>query len=287
MKMKVIASGVSLIALSLISVMINLITYRKNPKNYTRSLNKFTMRTSNIMCLYGIIGISIAIVGFVGLLITNGLEDDLDIIVMMMTIITIIIAFFVMGLACLLCPIPGFWDIAVDGDDITVIKLWLFRKSFKISEIDKVVMKTGDMRVYIKGKKRPAFMVNAMMKGVNNFLKRMDKEGLLVEDDRPQTNAEKEEYLDKDEIKKITDKNYFISIGVTLLSLASIYIIKQFILVFLILAIIPLIAWGWLDCIRYTPHKAEQVYKANRVAGKMSLIGFVLFVVFVICSKLF
>ncbi len=242
------------------------------------------MRTSNTMCLYGILGVGIAIAGFIGYLWQNGLEDDLDIIVMMMTII---IAFFVMGLACLLCPMPGFWDIVVDGDDITVIKLWVFRKSFKISEIDKVVMKIGDMRVYIKGKKRPAFMVDAMMKGVNNFLKRMDKEGILVEDDRPDANAEKEDYLDKEQEEKITDKNYFISIGVALLSLVYMFVIKQFVSVFWISAIIPFIAWGWLECIRYTPHKKEQVYKANRVAGKMSLIGFVLFVVFVICNKLF
>ncbi|WP_147403506.1 hypothetical protein [Roseburia sp. AM51-8] len=182
---------------------------------------------------------------------------------------------------------PGFWDIVVDGDDITVIKLWLFRKSFKISEIDKVVMKIGDMRVYIKGKKRPAFMVDAMMNGVNNFLKRMDKEGILVEDDRPQANAEKEEYLDKDQEAKITDKNYFISVGVAVLSLIYMIMIRQFISVFLISAVIPFVAWGWLECIRYTPHKEEKVYKANKVAGKMSLIGFILFAVFVIVDMIF
>lgn len=284
MKTKIIVSVVSLIALSLISGMINLITYRKNPKNYTRSLNKFTMRTSNTMCLYGILGVGIAIAGFIGYLWQNGLEDDLDIIAMMMTII---IAFFVMGLACLLCPMPGFWDIVVDGDDITVIKLWLFRKSFKISEIEKCIMLTGDIRVYCKGKKRAAFMVDAMMNGVNNFLKRMDKEGILVEDNRPDANAEKEEFLDKDKIEKITDKNYFISIGVTLLSLIYMLIIKQFISAFLISAIIPFIAWGWLECIRYTPHKKEQVYKANRVAGKMNLIGVILFIIFVIVDMIF
>ncbi len=284
MKTKIIVSVVSLIALSLISGMINLITYRKNPKNYTRSLNKFTMRTSNTMCLYGILGVGIAIAGFIGYLWQNGLEDDLDIIAMMMTII---IAFFVMGLACLLCPMPGFWDIVVDGDDITVIKLWLFRKSFKISEIEKCIMLTGDIRVYCKGKKRAAFMVDAMMNGVNNFLKRMDKEGILVEDNRPDANAEKEEFLDKDKIEKITDKNYFISIGVTLLSLIYMLIIKQFISVFLISAIILFIAWGRLECIRYTPHKKEQVYKANRVAGKANLIGVILFILFVIVDMIF
>ena len=284
MKTKIITSMVSLIALSLISGMINLITYRKNPKNYTRSLNKFAMRTSNLMCLYGSIGFCVALFLFVGyFLIANGFEDTFSGIAMMSAIIGL---FFIMGLICFLCPMPGFWDIIVDGDDITVIKLWVFRKSFKISEIDKVVMKIGDMRVYVKGKKRPAFMVDAMMNGVNNFLKRMDKEGILVEDDRPQANAEKENYLDKDQEEKITDKNYFISIGVALLSLIYQWITEQIFSVFLISSIVPFVAWGWLECIRYTPHKKEQVYKANRIAGKMSLIGFVLFVVFVICNKL-
>ena len=284
MKTKIIASVVSLIALSLISGMIDLLTYRKNPKNYTKSLNKFTMRTSMTMCLYGVIGVGIATLGFVGYLWQYGLEDELSVFAVMMTII---IVFFVMGLACFLYPMPGVWDIVVDGEDITVIKFWVFRKSFKISDIEKCVMLTGDIRVYCKGRKRAAFMIDAMMKGVNNFLKRMDKEGIPVEDNRPDANAEKEDYLDKDQEAKITDKNYFISVGVAVLSLIYMIMIRQFISVFLISAIIPLVAWGWLECIRYTPHKAEQVYKANKVAGKMNLIGFILFVVFVVFYMFF
>ena len=213
-----------------------------------------------------------------------GLEDELSVFAVMMTII---IVFFVMGLACFLYPMPGVWDIVVDGEDITVIKFWVFRKSFKISDIEKCVMLTGDIRVYCKGRKRAAFMIDAMMKGVNNFLKRMDKEGIPVEDNRPDANAEKEDYLDKDQEAKITDKNYFISVGVAVLSLIYMIMIRQFISVFLISAIIPLVAWGWLECIRYTPHKAEQVYKANKVAGKMNLIGFILFVVFVVFYMFF
>lgn len=286
MKTKIIASGVSLIALSLISGMIDLLTYRKNPKNYTRSLNKFTIRTPATMCLYGIMGVGMASLLFIGyFLLANGFDEGTPSGTTMMVVI--IGVAFALGLVCFLYPMPGFWDIVVDGDDITVIKLWLFRKSFKISEIDKVVMKIGDMRVYIKGKKRPAFMVDAMMNGVNNFLKRMDKEGILVEDDRPQANAEKEEYLDKDQEAKITDKNYFISVGVAVLSLIYMIMIRQFISVFLISAVIPFVAWGWLECIRYTPHKEEKVYKANKVAGKMSLIGFILFAVFVIVDMIF
>lgn len=82
--------------------------------------------------------------------------------------------FLVMGLICFLYPMPGVWDIVVDGDDITVIKFWVFRKSFKISEIEKCVMLIGDTRVYCKGRKRIAFMLDDMMNGVNNFLKWMD-----------------------------------------------------------------------------------------------------------------
>lgn len=286
MKTTIIASGVSLIALSLISGMIDLLTYRKNPKNYTRSLNKFTIRTSATMCIYGIMGVGMASFLFIGyFLLANGFDEGSPSVTTMM--VGIVGMIFALGLVCFLYPMPGFWDIVVDGEDITVIKLWLFRKSFKISEIDKVVMKIGDMRVYIKGKKRPAFMVDAMMKGVNNFLKRMDKEGIPVEDNRPQANAEKEEYLNKEQEEKITDKNYFISAGVMLLSLIYQWITEQIFSVFLISSIVPFVAWGWLECIRYTPHKEEQVYKANRVAGKMNLIGVILFILFVICSKLF
>ena len=245
MKTKIIASMVSLLALSLISGMIDLLTYRKNPKNYTKSLNKFTIRTSAVMCIYGIMGVGMAAFLFVGyFLIANGFEDKISGIAMMSTIIIVL---FVMGVVCLLYPMPRFWDIVVDGDDITVIKLWLFKKSFKISEIEKCIMQTGDVRVYCKGKKRAAFMFDAMMNGVNNFLKRMDKEGILVEDNRPKANAEKEDYLDKDEIEKITDKNYFISIGATLLGPIYSLLIKQRISDLLISSITPFIAWLCLE----------------------------------------
>ncbi len=285
MKTKIIASGVSLIALSLISGMIDLLTYRKNPKNYTRSLNKFTIRTPATMCIYGIMGVGMASLLFIGyFLLANGFDEGTPSGTTMMVVI--IGVAFALGLVCFLYPMPGFWDIVVDGDDISVIKFWVFRKSFKISDIEKCIMLTGDIRIYSKGRKRAAFMIDAMMNGVNNFLKRMDKEGIPVEDNRPNANAEKEDYLNKDQEEKITDKNYFISIGVALLSLICQLMTGEVLSIFLISAVIPFVAWGWLECIRYTPHKADKVYKANNAAGKMNLIGFVLFVVFVICNKL-
>ena len=286
MKTTIIASMVSLIALTLISGMVDLLTYRKNPKNYTRSLNKFTMRTSMTVCLYGIISIGIFSFLFIGyFFVANGINEGDTSGNVMMLIITGV--FLITGLVCFVGPMPGFWDIAVDGDNITVRKFWVFRKSFKISEIKKCVILTGDIRVYCKGRTRAAFMVDAMMKGVNNFLKRMEKEGISVEDNRPTANADKEEYLNKDQEEKITDKNYFISIGVALLSLIYQWITGQIFSVFLISSIVPFVAWGWLECIRYTPHKAEQVYKANKAAGKMSLIGFILFIIFVIVDMIF
>lgn len=284
MKTKIIASAVSIIALSFISGMIDLITYKKNPKNYTRSINKFTIRTSSTTCLYGVIGFLMGTGFFFGLWYHGLFEYEPRQIIVLMTIV---FGFLAMGLVCLLAPLPRFWDVVVNGNDITIIKFFVFTKSFKVSDIEKCVMTVGDIRVYMKGRKRVAFLVDAMTKGVTNFLKRMEKEGILVEDNRPAANAEKENFLTKKQEEKITDKNYIISLGGAIGIIGYVLLTDQVLSVLVIPAIVLVFVWLWLETIRYTPHEAEKVYHANKITGKINMVALIAFAIMVLVTKLF
>lgn len=85
-------------------------------------------------------------------------------------------------LVSVVATVPRVWDVVVDGDEITVINLFVFRRKYRISDITHCVKTTGSIRVYVKGKKRTAFLVDAMNDGVDNFIKRMEKENVQIID---------------------------------------------------------------------------------------------------------
>ena len=77
-------------------------------------------------------------------------------------------------------PIKGIWDVRVDGDDVTVVKAFLFRRHWKISKISHCKMGRGGLKVYVEGRKRKAFFVDGMCEHFSNFMKRMEKEGKQI-----------------------------------------------------------------------------------------------------------
>lgn len=80
-----------------------------------------------------------------------------------------------LGLFCMAATIPGFWDILVDGDNITVVLCWIIKKHFKFSEIRCVVFRYGEAWVYINKRKRRAFMVDTWNVNYDVFEKRLKK----------------------------------------------------------------------------------------------------------------
>ncbi|WP_072918633.1 hypothetical protein [Pseudobutyrivibrio xylanivorans] len=73
----------------------------------------------------------------------------------------------------------------VDGDDITVIKLFILKKQTKFSELSKVEIANNNyIKVFKSGRKRTFFLIDPMMKGKNNFLKRIEKENIPLFDKR-------------------------------------------------------------------------------------------------------
>ena len=147
------------------------IMQRRNHKQ-TQSLKKFTVRTItdvSIVCAVGAIFVIGAMV--------FALIDEPEIFKKNTFIMIIVVALLGLMFLGRIAPLKGVWDICVDDNDVTVIKVFLFKSHWKISDISYCKMKRGGMNVYINGRKKKAFFVDAMTDHFDNFIKRMEKEG--------------------------------------------------------------------------------------------------------------
>lgn len=86
----------------------------------------------------------------------------------------IIFGIFVgIGLFLLIVTFPGADEIHVDHEDITRKRAWIFKKHWTFAQIDYAKVDHNGMHVYIKGKKRQAFLVDNYYNGYSNFKKRL------------------------------------------------------------------------------------------------------------------
>lgn len=180
---------VYIIIIAVVSGLIDLMTYKKSPKRYTRSIYHFTVRAPLSLAGLGAFGF----VCLVGILLFCFLNPEN--IVRWQTNSLFRGVFYVLiapGIFLMVVPLPRVWDVVVDGDDITIIKLFIFKKKFHIGDIRRCVMKTGEVWVYVQNRKRVAFLVDASCNGVDNFMKRMEKETVEIIDKRPKPKGEEE-----------------------------------------------------------------------------------------------
>lgn len=147
----------------------------KKNRTTTRSLNKFTARTIMDVAYICAMGVAmwIAFIVFILLSEPERLDDGRFMMIFVpLTVIWLVITFWGM-----LAPVKGVWDIVVDGDDVTVIKAFIFKRHWKISNISYCRVKRGGMNVYVEGRRGKAFFIDAMTDHYSNFIKRMEKEG--------------------------------------------------------------------------------------------------------------
>ena len=147
------------------------IMQRRNHKQ-TQSLKKFTVRTItdvSIVCAVGAIFVIGAMV--------FALIDEPEIFKKNTFIMIIVVALLGLMFLGMIAPLKGVWDICVDDNDVTVIKVFLFKSHWKISDISYCKMKRGGLNVYVNERKKKAFFVDAMTDHFDNFIKRMEKEG--------------------------------------------------------------------------------------------------------------
>ena len=155
------------ILVTMVPFIVDMLNEKKESKDYTKSLDKFTIRTGNTIVYFGVIWFVIITVILVGLIYHGQVFPAAE--------IGIFILFYSMALICFLYPAPRFWDIVVDEDNITVIKFFVFTKKTTFSEIAKVEIANNNyLRIYINGRNRAFFLIDPMMNGKNNFLKRIE-----------------------------------------------------------------------------------------------------------------
>ena len=150
------------------------IMQKRNHKT-TKSLNKFSIRTISDVSFICAIGALFLL----GVLIWGFWSEPEKFYSKryLMIIIPLSIIWFGVTFFGMIAPLKGVWEIKVEGDNITVIKMFIFRRHWKISNISYCKMKRGGLNVYVNARKKKAFFVDGMTDHFDNFIKRMEKEG--------------------------------------------------------------------------------------------------------------
>jgi hypothetical protein len=166
------------IVVTVVPLILDLISYKKEPKNYTKSLDKFIIRTGKSIIFIGIGWFVLSSVILVGVMHQEGVEFT-------PAIAGMFVVFYFLALLSFLYATPRFWDIVVNGDSIKVIKFFIFTKKTAFSEITKVEIANNNyLKIYKDGRKKAFFLIDPMMNGKNNFLKRIEKENIQLIDNR-------------------------------------------------------------------------------------------------------
>mgnify|MGYP006939744481 FL=1 len=199
----------SMITIFVVSLVMSLLTKNKTDKK-TSSIYKFTVRPGSA-CRYIAI---LCTAFFIGLLVLSYFVGEQS--------VTVYVGFGVfaaVGLFLLIETLPGAEEIHVDHDDIEVQLAWFYKKHWSFSQIDYTVSDPNKgTRVYMKGRKRQAFVVDNMFTGITNFEKRLKHDNIEI---RVKTHT-------PEEIEKIKKKwdiaSWLLVIGIVLVC-AIVYVL--------------------------------------------------------------
>lgn len=132
------------------------IMQKRNNKT-TKSLNKFSIRTISDVSFICAIGALFVLVVFIW-----GFWSEPENFCSkryLMFIIPFSIIWFGVTFFGMIAPLKGVWEIKVEEDNITVIKMFIFRRHWKISNISYCKMKRGGLNVYVNARKKKHFLL--------------------------------------------------------------------------------------------------------------------------------
>ncbi|MGI5887830.1 MAG: DUF6560 family protein [Oscillospiraceae bacterium] len=164
---------IALLSAFVVSIVLNLVLGRNQSKPNSANMYHFTARGNRSLIWVGCVGVGLFAVIELGAYFSH--QE-------MPMILTVLMAIFIAipGLILCIMPIPGMWEMRVDDDDVTIRILFAIKKHWKISDIERCVAVTGEMRVYVKGRKRRAFLVDGMFDHYNTFVDRMQAEQIPI-----------------------------------------------------------------------------------------------------------
>ena len=176
----------------IVSIVLNLLTYHNNEKKKTSSLKKFIVRAPFDFITIGSIGMATPIIAMIPILTYPGIKEMAGVPIFDLgtrwnifvqnsdSFILLFALFYALSFPLMVAPIKGVWDVIVDNDDITVVKAFIFKRHWKFSEIEYCRTTRGGIKAYVKGRRRKAFFVDAMVEGSGNFRRRVEKEGIPI-----------------------------------------------------------------------------------------------------------
>lgn len=186
----------SLIVIFVASLVMSLLTKEKMDKK-TSSIYTFNVRAGSAIRFIAIIGMAIPL----SLMVADYLQKDRTI-----SLYIVVSILFAMGLFLLIETLPGADEIRVDHNDITVQRAWFYKKHWSFSQIEYATVNRKGIHVYVKGRKRQAFVVDNMCNGMSNFSKRLKHENIEI----------REKVVTQEEEKRINKKWSIISLVVVI-----------------------------------------------------------------------
>lgn len=137
----------------------------------TSSIYHFDMRPGKGLSIVGVIGaITFSFCLFLAFL--EGRLHSYD---------TVFFVLLALSILLILSPVKGFWDAAVDGNDLTSSRLWIVKKKVSIPDIRCCIKNRGGFHIYEKNKKRKTLSVDGMCTNTKNLEKRLQKEGIDIQ----------------------------------------------------------------------------------------------------------
>jgi hypothetical protein len=148
---------------------------RRGPRKDSSSTEHFVMRPMRHSATVAII--AVVTVAIVLAIYSIGREFTVDRVVYYAVLIAVCctVALAALGM------VPGVWETRVDGDDICLVRLWVFRRHYSFSQIEYVLIGHG-MECYVAGRKRPAIRVSIWTTNYEPFRKRLMAEGISFRD---------------------------------------------------------------------------------------------------------
>lgn len=92
----------------------------------------------------------------------------------------IFVGMFLLGIFTTLASVKGFWDVTVDGDIVTSSRIWIIKKKMNIHEITHCEETRGGIHIYKHGRKKKYISIDSMSGNLDNWYRRMEKEGIEV-----------------------------------------------------------------------------------------------------------
>ena len=165
----------SVITISVVSLVMKLLTNDKMMNKLdkkTSSIYKFTVRPASGIRYIAILGITV----FIGFIVLSYAVGE--------RAVSVYVGFGIFaaaGLFLLIETLPGAEEIHVDHDDIEVQLAWFYKRRWSFSQIDHAAsVPNKGLRVYVKGKKWRAFVVDNMCNGYMNFYKRLEHDNIEI-----------------------------------------------------------------------------------------------------------